>query len=1259
MPQLELGVLGPLHVAVDGRPVELRRPKQRALLAVLLLNVGEVVSADRLIEELWGGRPPKTAVGSLQNLVSELRKALGPDVLHTRPPGYVLEVDPERVDLRRFQRLVAEALEEPDASRRAAQLREAMSLWRGPPLADFALETFAQIEIARLDELRTSAREELIDAELELGLHSKLVAELEGLVAQHPLRERLRGQLMLALYRSGRQAEALEAYRTARETLVEELGIEPSEELQRLEQAILRHDPQLEAAPRVVIAPAVPTRRKTVTVLFTDVVDSTTLAAQLDPEVMRNVMGRYFDIVRTIVERHGGTVEKFIGDAAMAVFGIPQVHEDDALRAVRAAVELQDALATLNDELQRDHSLAIQIRTAVNSGEVVAGDPASGQPFATGSAVNVAMRLQQAALPGETLLGTTTAELVEDDVTLEAVEPADLGGSLGTEPAFRLEALVAGAGSRRPVRAALVGRDEELERLRLAFASVVSGRRSRVLTLMGEAGIGKSRLAAEFVSSLGDQATTLVGRCVSYGEGATYLPLAEIVRQALPKRPQAAVATLLAGEEDAELVAQRVLELTGGPERGASSGEIFWAIRRLLEALARRQPLVVVLEDVHWAEPTLLDLIEYLGAWIPEAPVLVLCLARPELLEKRPGWGGGEEAIALGPLSESEAATLVDALAVEAELPPDIRSRIVDAAEGNALFVEQLHAHVADLGPEVLEAIPPSINALLAGRLDRLEPEERATLERAAVIGKDFQRSAVLHLTPPEELAGVDSTLMSLTRKQLVHAVRPSGPEDESVRFKHVLVRDVAYSGITKQGRSELHERHAAWLDHRSEPDELVGYHAEQAHRYRAELRPSDPELPRLARWAGERLGAAGIRAWKRADTPATLNLLRRSTSILPVDHPDRGELLCELGIAQRFAGEFEEAERTLEKAIETAGGDRRIWLRGQLELGQVGVFTGAQRSSDELIELAEQAISIFEELGDDRGLGRAWRNLGYIRGSWGAQLADWHDAAEKALVYYRRSGWSASGCLLDVAAALYYGPVPTALGIERCNELLADVTDPDGKANVSAFLAGLHGLRGDFAEARRLLGEATATYEEFGEEYALANNAGRVRGQIELLAGNPGAAEAALSACCATFERFRDDPALSTVAAEVADALYAQDRVDEASSWVDLAEERAPAEDVSAQLSWRRVRAKLLAREDRSEEAITVALEAVEAAAATDYLHGQGIVLLDAAEVYRLAGRTRDASQSVAQALDRFERKDSLVAADAARALLSELAVA
>jgi class 3 adenylate cyclase len=1257
---VEFRVLGPFEVLVEGRVLELTRPKQRSLLALLLLHAGEVVSTDRLVEELWAGRPPKAAVGSLQNVVSDLRKALSPEVVATRPPGYMLGVDPERVDLHRFQRLVAHAAEGGEAERRSALLHEALALWRGPPLAELAFEPFAHIEIARLEEMRTAAREELIEAELELGRHSPLVGELETLVKEHPLRERLRGQLMLALYRSGRQVEALEAYRQARETLVDELGIEPSPNLQRLEQSILRHDSDLELVKEAAPATAQPEeRRKTVTILFTDIVDSTSLGARLDPEVLRSIMRRYFDTVRTIVERHDGTVEKFIGDAAMAVFGVPQRHEDDALRAARASTELRDALVGLNAELEREHGLMIQIRTGINTGEVLAGEAASGQPFATGAAVTVAARLQQAALPGETLLGELTHSLLRNVATTEPGESLEAHGPLGPLPTFRLLALDETSGLRPVTGTPLVGRRAELARLRSAFESVRDDHRSRVVLILGEAGVGKTRLTSEFASSLGNQANTLVGRCVSYGEGATYLPLAAIVRQAAPRQAQTAIAELLEGDERAALIAARMSELAGQTEGAAPTGELFWAVRRFLEALAAERPLVVVLEDIHWAEPTLLDLIEYLRAWISDAPVLILCLARRELAEKRPGWESSTETISLERLSGNETGDLLGELPGAAELSEATRTRIVEVAAGNALFVEQLLAHATkDVGPERLdEAVPPSIEALLASRLDSLEAGDRAVLEQAAVVGKDFERSAVVHLSPPEILATVDSRLDRLERKELIQVRRSPLSLDNDLRFNHVLIRDVAYAGITKGNRADLHERHATWLEQRDEADELVGYHAEQAHRYRRELQPTDPQLARLAAWAGERLTGAGIRAWKRADTAAAVNLLGRASALL-APGPARSDVLCELAVALRTQGHIDQAKEALQEAIEeSSGSDRRIELRARLELAQIELLVDQDARPADFLDLAAQAIPLFEELGDDRALGRTWVRVAYVRGGLQGDNKEREKAAERALVHYRRSGWSPATCLSELGLALYYGPTPVVEAIRRCEELLDEAaSDRASEANLVVFTAGLQAMLGQFQEARQLVASARATFDEIGLAAAIADFCGTVGGAIEMANQDYVAAEALLRESCLALEGMHDHALLASRAAELAEALCALRQFEEADRWARLSERHAGTDDMDAQTAWRAADAEVKAAIGKLGEAETLSREAVRLANTTDMLNRRGRTLLALANVLLLQGRSDEASQPIDDATRVFERKGNLVWARRARELNDEL---
>jgi class 3 adenylate cyclase len=1254
MPAVEVRLLGPLEVGVSGRRLELRRQKQRALLALLALKAGEVVSTDRLVEELWGGAPPKAAVGSLQNLVSELRKALTPQLIVTRAPGYVLALDKDRVDAHRFERLVTAAQEADRPEARAARLREALALWRGPPLADLAFESFAQAEIARLEELRAATREELFAAELELGHHGRLVGQLEAFVGEHPLRERPRGQLMLALYRSGRQADALEAYRNARDTLVDELGIDPSPELQQLEQAILRHDPSLGLELPAAKTQQEPQRRKTVTVLFADVVDSTELGVQLDPEVLRSVMGRYFDAVRTIVERHGGIVEKFIGDAAMAAFGIPTLHEDDALRAVRAASDLRDAFADLNTELGAERGVELQFRIGVNTGEVLVADPGSRESFATGKAVNLAMRLQQRAAPGEILLGEVTHRLVSDSVEAEPIPPLELG-ALGTTSAYRLLAV---GDSPRPLGAApLIDRDDELAWLREAYTRARDERRSRVVTLFGEAGVGKTRLVSELMQALGDEATMLRGRCVSYGEGATYLPLAEVVRQAIPRRTKRRVALLLAGDEHAELVAQQIAQVTGDAEGSGTPGEVFWAVRRFLEALAAERPLVVVLEDVHWAEPTLLDLVEYLGDWVSEAPVLLLCVARPELVEDRPGWGGGHESLALERLSPEETGELVGAIA--GEIGEEPRRRVVEAADGNALFVEQLLAHMGDAGPDALRSVPPTVEALLAGRLDRLDSDERAVLERAAVAGKDFTLEAVIHLSPPDEVAGVHECLAGLRGKGLLTT---AAEREAEYRFHHGLVRDVAYAGITKEARADLHERYSAWLDRRTEGvDEIVGYHLEQAHRYCAELRPRDPKLPALAHRAGTRLAAAGIRAFKRADSPASVNLLGRAAPLVVDDKPLRAEVLCELGVVQRSLGLLEAGAESFTAAIDAAdaAANRGLGLRARMELAHLQILTDRDADLEELLRLAHEAIPLFEELDDDRALSRAWRQVGYLRGAMQGRCAEWLEASERALVHYRRSGWSDSGCLSELAAALFYGPTPVSTAVERCGEVLAETTERSGRAHVLVYLGGLHALAERFEEALDALDEGEAILRELGETYALANNSGRIRGRIQRLSGDPQRAERTFRSCCEAFERAHDEAALSTVASELAHTLCEQGRYDDARTWVAVAEEHAPAGDIAAQFSWRSAAGQMQGATGDVEGGLALGLEALGIVARTDALTDHGNVLLELAELLRRGNRQKEAAERIEEALALFARKENLASVRRARTMLAELTVA
>jgi DNA-binding SARP family transcriptional activator/tetratricopeptide (TPR) repeat protein len=1220
---VDFRILGPLEVWDRGRPIELPRRKQHALLAFLLLRSNEAVSTDALIEALWGEEPPRTARASLQNTVAQLRRALGPGVVVSDAGGYRLEVVPEQLDLGRFERLTADA-RSGEGGQRVEQFREALGLWRGPPLADLVYEPFAAQEAARLEELRTAAHEDLIDAELALAGGGDLVAELESLVAEYPFRERLRGQLMLALYRAGRQAEALEAYQAARRMLVDELGIEPGAPLRKLEQAILRQDPSLgRSAPAERVAARPPEdRRKIVTVLFADL----DVPEAIDPELLREASVGALGRVRTVLEAHGAAIEQRAGDEVMAVFGIPQAHEDDARRAVRAALELVEPEAAGQEE-------PVELRIGIETGEVLAGADETGHGLATGPAITIAKRLRQCAGPGEIVAGATLLRLLGDAV---AVEPATEGKARIVELVDRREAPA------RRRRGPLVDRAPELKALHEAFTAAVADGSCRLFLLLGEAGIGKTRLASEFAAELDGSATVLVGRCVSYGRGATFLPLAEIVRQVGERRT---LSELLAADEHAELISLRLAGLTGELAAPASGGETFWAARRLFESLATKRPLVLVFEDLHWAEPTLLDLLDYFAKQVSTAPILVLGLARPELLEIRTQWRANE-ATTLAPLSGEEGELLLESLG---EAKGTLRAEIVRTAGGNPLFIEQLLAHASEGGAP--ETLPPTLHALLVSRLDRLESEELAVLQRAAVAGREFSHEAVAHLLE-EEAADVDRRLLAIAHKGLVDAI-PTG-----FRFHHILIGDAAYGTLPKVQRMKLHERFARWLEAGpTRSDELIGFHLEQAYRYLAELGPVGPTGEELAAAAGDRLAAAGLRAAKVGDTHAASNLLGRASSLLGLNEVVRRDLLAELALVYWRAGDLQAVEKSLDEAREAAASvsDPRAELRAQVERAYLKLFREPEGGAEELLALTAEAIPIFERAGDNRTLGLIWYMLAHVLGGFHCRYHESAEAAQQALEYYTRAGWPLTPCLQELAVSLYLGPVPVGEAIRRCNRLL-EQADRGGAAHVLVFRAGLEAMAGAFDEARSLAESARASYGELDWADKIWENYAPIAAEIELLADDCAEAERLLRESCSRLEAWGEQARLATQAGRLGEALYRQGEFDEAARWVEIAEVNAASDDASAQFLWRSLRAKGLAREGAFDEAEALAQKAVHIAAATDALSPHADVLLDAAEVGLLSGRTRIAIGQTKEAARLLEEKGNVPSLERARSLLEQL---
>ena len=997
--------------------------------------------------------------------------------------------------------------------------------------------------------------------------------------------------------------------------------------------------------------------RKVVTVLFADVTGSTSLGERMDPESLRRVMSRYFDEARGALQRHGGTVEKFIGDAVMAVFGIPTLHEDDALRAVRAACELRERLGRLNETLERDYGTTLAVRIGVNTGEVVAGDPSAGQAFVTGDTVNVAQRLEAAAEPGQILIGEPTRLLVRDAVDIEPLAPLVLKGKSEAVPAFRLLSVSADApGYTRRLESPLVGRGREQALLVQAFERAADERACHLFTVLGPAGIGKSRLAQELVTQTEGRATALTGRCLPYGEGITYWPLLEIVQEL---GSESELVDLLGTTEDAPLIVNRVVGAIGLADTPTSAEETFWAVRKLFEALARERPLIVVFDDIHWAEPTLLDLIEHIADWSREAPIVVLCLARPDLLELRPGWGGGKmnaTSILLEPLSTEESELLVDNIVADAA--PETRARVAEAAEGNPLFVEQMLAMVAEAGGEL--TVPPTITALLAARIDRLPRGERVAIEAAAVIGREFWRGAVVELSGNGADAG--PALQGLVRKELVRPHRTLVPGDDGFRFRHQLIRDVAYEGISKEARAELHERFAVWVEgRRSEYDEIVGYHLEQAYRYREQLGPVDDDARTLARTAAARLASAGERAWNRYDFPAATTLLERAGALLPERDPRRIELGVEVGVLRFLGRRTDDALALLDELAETARalGDLRLESRAAIEAYAIRLvalsWTPDERSrlKADAVAAVDRAIEIFEATRDELGLVRAWR----IRASlhfYADELAAAERGWETALAYARRVRHvrEENEILGRLAQLAVLGATPVEAAVARLTETLArPSTNQLLRARCLRELGALEAMRGRFDDARRHVEDARVIFTELGDPISITENAG----YVELLAGDFEAAERQLRHGYDALEARGETNVLCTMAATLAIALLEQGRDGEAEQYTEISERTTPHDDRVTQAMWRATRARVLARRGELEAAERLAREAVGVLADSESIVDRGGAALALAEVLQRAGRAGEAAALAEEAAVLFERKGNVVSAAQARALLAE----
>jgi tetratricopeptide (TPR) repeat protein len=868
--------------------------------------------------------------------------------------------------------------------------------------------------------------------------------------------------------------------------------------------------------------------------------------------------------------------------------------------------------------------------------------------------VNVAARLEQMAGADEILLGDATRRLVRNAVTLEPLDQLAVRGKSHPVVAWRLLELIEGAAAfARHFDSPLIGRRRELTELRQAYDRAVHERLCHLLTLLGSAGIGKSRLSNEFVSTVRGEATVLAGRCLPYGEGITYWPLVEIVRQL---GGETRVAEALRGREGADIILDRLRSAIGSSQTAGRSEEIFWAVRKLFEALAHDGPLVVVLDDIQWAEMTFLDLIEYVRTSSHGFPIVLLCLSRPDIIDTHPSWTTSKAnalTLYLEPLSDDESDALIGFLLTGSALDATALARIVKAAEGVPLFVEQMLAMLAESDETSVFMIPPTVHELLAARLDRIPKDERAVLERASIEGQVFHRDPVCALSPDYASARVDEFLMALIGRELIRPDHSLFPGDSAFRFHHLLIREVTYESMLKEERAALHEGFADWMEgHVTEFKEIIGYHLEQAFRYRAALGRVTETEQRLATRAGEHLAAAGRHAFMRGDMSAATNLLGRAVSLLPSDLPIRLELLTKLGSAFARTGQLDQADRVLGEAIDAvvAPGDVCLEMRARIEKALWYIWTDPS-SKDEARRVAQRAIPVFEQHGDELGLAKVWHLIGDVAPTWGAS----EEALERALVHAHRADdqREAADILWWLGVAFHFGPTHAEEGIRRCEEILAQGThDRTLEAGMLGILGGLYAMRGRFAEAREHFRRGISILEELGLKLRMATRR-TVSGAIELLANDPAAAERELRWGIERLEAMGEKIDLPGIAGQLAEALYRQGRYAEAEHFADIGVQAGS----SIRIRYRNPRAKLLARRGRFEQAETLAREIVALAEADDNFNSHGHALMDLAEVLCLAGRSDAAAPYIEKALSLYDRKGNLVSAAKAQALLTSLA--